>query len=72
KLFAGKDLLIQRAGLVDNQAGQIASQGLLKVLAASVDNSQRGTLAANGPLTLDSRGALNNSGDGLIYSQQGD
>ncbi|MCX5510508.1 hemagglutinin repeat-containing protein, partial [Pseudomonas sp. BJa3] len=43
-----------------------------KVLAASVDNSQRGTLAANGPLTLDSRGALNNSGDGLIYSQQGD
>ncbi|SEQ42721.1 filamentous hemagglutinin, partial [Pseudomonas soli] len=56
----------------DNQAGQIASQGLLKVLAASVDNSQRGTLAANGPLTLDSRGALNNSGDGLIYSQQGD
>ncbi|MEW5543603.1 hemagglutinin repeat-containing protein [Pseudomonas soli] len=72
KLFAGKNLLIQRAGLVDNQAGQIASQGLLKVLAASVDNSQRGTLAANGPLTLDSRGALNNSGDGLIYSQQGD
>ncbi|MCX5509187.1 hemagglutinin repeat-containing protein, partial [Pseudomonas sp. BJa3] len=72
KLFAGKDLLLQRAGLVDNQAGQIASQGQLKVLAASVDNSQRGTLAANGPLTLDSRGALNNSGDGLIYSQQGD
>ncbi|PYC13246.1 hemagglutinin repeat-containing protein [Pseudomonas mosselii] len=71
-LFAGKDLLIQRAGLVDNQAGQIASQGLLKVLAGSIDNSQRGTLAASGPLTLDSSGALSNTGDGLIYSQQGD
>ncbi|BDU10019.1 hypothetical protein PRtIB026_A44140 [Pseudomonas sp. RtIB026] len=71
-LFAGKDLLIQRAGLVDNQAGQIASQGLLKVLAGSIDNSQRGTLAANGALVLNSSGALSNTGDGLIYSQQGD
>ncbi|WP_331832630.1 hemagglutinin repeat-containing protein [Pseudomonas sp. LH21] len=71
-LFAGKDLLIQRAGLVDNRAGQIASQGLLKVLAGSIDNSQRGTLAANGALVLNSSGALSNTGDGLIYSQQGD
>nr|WP_319026200.1 hemagglutinin repeat-containing protein [Pseudomonas mosselii] len=71
-LFAGKDLLIQRAGLVDNRAGQIASQGLLKVLAGSIDNSQRGTLAANGALVLNSSGALSNMGDGLIYSQQGD
>jgi len=71
-LFAGKDLLVQRAGLVDNQAGQIASQGLLKVLAGSLDNSQRGTLAANGALVLNSSGALSNTGDGLIYSQQGD
>ncbi|MBH3326854.1 hemagglutinin repeat-containing protein, partial [Pseudomonas mosselii] len=71
-LFAGKDLLIQRAGLVDNQGGQIASQGLLKVLATSIDNSQRGTLAANGALVLNSSGALSNTGDGLIYSQQGD
>ncbi|MFT0867412.1 hemagglutinin repeat-containing protein [Pseudomonas sp. CAM1A] len=71
-LFAGKDLLVQRAGLVDNQAGQIASQGLLKVLAASVDNSQRGTLAATGALVLNSSGALSNTGDGLIYSLQAD
>ncbi|WP_236180764.1 hemagglutinin repeat-containing protein [Pseudomonas mosselii] len=71
-LFAGKDLLIQRVGLVDNQAGQIASQGLLKVLAGSIDNSQRGTLAANGALMLNSSRALSNTGDGLIYSQQGD
>lgn len=71
-LFAGKDLLIQRVGLVDNQGGQIASQGLLKVLATSIDNSQRGTLAANGALVLNSSGALSNTGDGLIYSQQGD
>ncbi|MBA6065909.1 hemagglutinin repeat-containing protein [Pseudomonas mosselii] len=71
-LFAGKDLLIQRVGLVDNQAGQIASQGLLKVLAGSIDNSQRGTLAANGALVLNSSGSLSNTNDGLIYSQQGD
>lgn len=71
-LFAGKNLLIQRVGLVDNQAGQIASQGLLKVLAGSIDNSQRGTLAANGALVLNSSGSLSNTNDGLIYSQQGD
>ncbi|MDD7787550.1 hypothetical protein PUR31_25945, partial [Pseudomonas mosselii] len=38
----------------------------------SIDNSQRGTLAANGALVLNSSGALSNTGDGLIYSQQGD
>ncbi|MFB4391824.1 MULTISPECIES: filamentous hemagglutinin N-terminal domain-containing protein [unclassified Pseudomonas] len=72
KLASGQDLLLQRASRVDNQGGQIASQGLLTAVVASFDNSQRGTLAASGVLTLTSSGALLNSADGLIYSQQSD
>ncbi|QVM90054.1 DUF637 domain-containing protein [Pseudomonas entomophila] len=72
KLYSGKALLVQRASLIDNQGGQVASQGLLKLIATRVDNSLRGTLAANGQLVVNSTGVLSNAGDGLIYSQQGD
>ncbi|WP_063545307.1 hemagglutinin repeat-containing protein [Pseudomonas putida] len=72
KLASGGDLLLKRAGQVDNRGGQIASQGVLTALANGFDNSQQGTLAATGRLSLRSGTTLDNSGDGLIYSQQGD
>ncbi|WP_428647334.1 hemagglutinin repeat-containing protein, partial [Pseudomonas sp.] len=69
KLASGGPLRIERAGQIDNQGGQLASQGLLKLFAAGLDNRNRGTVAANEQLTLHVDGALHNSGDGLIYSQ---
>jgi filamentous hemagglutinin len=71
KLVSGGPLRIERAGQIDNRGGQMASQGLLSLFAASLDNRNRGTLMANDPLTLTLDGALQNSGDGLIYSQTG-
>ncbi|QEN45279.1 adhesin [Pseudomonas protegens] len=71
KLASGGPLRIERAGQIDNRGGQMASQGLLSLFAASLDNRNRGTLMANDPLTLTLDGALQNSGDGLIYSQNG-
>ncbi|WP_434986239.1 hemagglutinin repeat-containing protein [Pseudomonas protegens] len=71
KLASGGPLRIERAGQIDNRGGQLASQGLLSLFAASLDNRNRGTLMANDPLTLTLDGALQNSGDGLIYSQTG-
>ncbi|WP_377707010.1 hemagglutinin repeat-containing protein [Pseudomonas protegens] len=71
KLASGGPLRIERAGQIDNRGGQMASQGLLSLVAASLDNRNRGTLMANDPLTLTLDGALQNSGDGLIYSQNG-
>ncbi|SER49748.1 hemagglutinin repeat-containing protein, partial [Pseudomonas sp. NFPP19] len=71
KLASGGPLRIERAGQIDNRGGQMASQGLLSLFAASLDNRNRGTLMANDPLTLTLDGVLQNSGDGLIYSQTG-
>ncbi|MCU1766064.1 hemagglutinin repeat-containing protein [Pseudomonas protegens] len=71
KLASGGPLRIERAGQIDNRGGQMASQGLLSLFAASLDNRNRGTLMANDPLTLTLDGALQNGGDGLIYSQTG-
>ncbi len=56
---------------VGNQGGHIASQGLLSLFASSLDNRNRGTVAANQQLTLAVDGELHNSADGLIYSQNG-
>ncbi|WP_261239971.1 MULTISPECIES: hemagglutinin repeat-containing protein [unclassified Pseudomonas] len=56
---------------VGNQGGQIASQGLLSLFASSLDNRNRGTVAANQQLTLAVDGELHNGADGLIYSQNG-
>nr|WP_225776590.1 hemagglutinin repeat-containing protein [Pseudomonas sp. Marseille-Q3773] len=71
KLASAGPLRIDNATQIDNQAGQIASQGLLSLFAASLDNRNRGTLAANQQLTLAVDGQLLNSADGLIYSQNG-
>ncbi|WP_367393241.1 hemagglutinin repeat-containing protein [Pseudomonas sp. X4] len=71
KLASAGPLRIDNATQIDNQGGQIASQGLLSLFASSLDNRNRGTVAASQQLTLAVDGQLLNSADGLIYSQNG-
>ncbi|MGY4638623.1 two-partner secretion domain-containing protein [Pseudomonas sp. TE24901] len=72
KLASGGPLVISRSSQVDNQGGQLVSQGLLSLLTGSLDNRNRGTVAANDNLVIGSTGAVQNNSDGLIYSQNGD
>ncbi|MHB2060085.1 hemagglutinin repeat-containing protein [Pseudomonas monsensis] len=72
KLASGGTLLLQRATQINNQGGQLASQGLMTLLSGGLDNRNRGTVAASGLLTITTAGAIQNSADGLIYSQNGD
>jgi filamentous hemagglutinin len=72
KLASGGALLLQRSTQVNNQGGQLASQGLMTLLSGGLDNRNRGTVAANGLLTITTPGAVQNSADGLIYSQTDD
>ncbi|WP_428554872.1 hemagglutinin repeat-containing protein [Pseudomonas edaphica] len=72
KLASAGALLLKRATEINNQGGQLASQGLLTLFAGSLDNRNRGTVAANGAVTVTTTGAVQNSGDGLIYSQNAD
>ncbi|MBI6692203.1 filamentous hemagglutinin N-terminal domain-containing protein, partial [Pseudomonas corrugata] len=71
KLASAGPLRVERAMQVDNQGGQIASQSLLTLLIGGLDNRNRGTVAANDTLVLTASGAVQNGGDGLIYSQNG-
>ena len=72
KLASGGALLLQRATQINNQGGQLASQGLMTLLSGGLDNRNRGTVAANDVLTITTPGVIQNSADGLIYSQNGD
>ncbi|MCS3836421.1 filamentous hemagglutinin [Pseudomonas sp. JAI111] len=72
KLASAGPLLVQRATQINNQGGQLASQGLMTLLTGGLDNRNRGTVAANDLLTITTPGAVQNSADGLIYSQNGD
>ncbi len=69
KLASVGPLLLQGATQVDNQNGQIVSQGLLTLLTGDLDNSNRGTVAANDALLLIATGAVQNDNDGLMYSR---
>jgi len=71
KLASAGPLRLQRSTRIDNQGGQLASQGLMSLLTGGLDNRNRGTVAANDQLTLTTPGAIQNGGDGLIYSQNG-
>ena len=72
KLASVGPLRVQRSTQIDNQGGQLASQGLMTLLTGGLDNRNRGTVAANDLLTITTPGTLQNSADGLIYSQAGD
>ncbi len=67
RLASGRDLLL-RAGDVDNRSGRIASQGLLDLFAVSLTNAG-GTVGAQVGLTIQATGTLDNSADGLVFSQ---
>ncbi|WP_440467010.1 filamentous hemagglutinin N-terminal domain-containing protein [Pseudomonas sp. YH-1] len=58
-------------GSLQNHSGQLASQGLLKVIAGTFDNSASGTVAAQTDLTLTLTGELLNGQDGLIFAKTG-
>ncbi|MBK5529905.1 DUF637 domain-containing protein, partial [Pseudomonas sp. TH06] len=69
-LGSGGALLIKRSASVDNQGGQLISQTLLSLLTSGdLNNSQRGTLSANGQLDLTVGGTLRNDADGLLSSR---
>ncbi|WP_277761770.1 filamentous hemagglutinin N-terminal domain-containing protein [Pseudomonas sp. A34-9] len=70
KLASSGAMLIKGVTDLRNQNGQIASQKTLEARTASLDNSNKGTLAANDQLQITAMGAVNNSADGLIYSQK--
>uniref|UniRef100_UPI000378610E two-partner secretion domain-containing protein n=1 Tax=Pseudomonas psychrophila TaxID=122355 RepID=UPI000378610E len=72
KLASAGGLLLNRASEINNQGGQLTSQGLLSLFAGSLDNRNRGTVAANDALVVSTTGAVQNSSDGLIFSQRGD
>ena len=72
KLASAGDLLVTRANQINNQGGQLVSQRVLKAFTGGLDNSHRGTVAANGPLLINASGLIQNSNDGLIYSKYAD
>ncbi|WP_082341942.1 two-partner secretion domain-containing protein [Pseudomonas thivervalensis] len=72
KLASAGPLVISRSSQIGNQGGQLVSQGLLSLFTGSLDNRNRGTVAANDNLVIISTGAIQNNSDGLIYSQNGD
>ncbi|WP_165497293.1 two-partner secretion domain-containing protein [Phytopseudomonas dryadis] len=57
------------AGHIDNRGGNLVSQGVLTLLAASLENSDAGTLLARQALAIRLTAGLDNRADGLIYSQ---
>ncbi|WP_082460416.1 polymorphic toxin type 24 domain-containing protein, partial [Pseudomonas mediterranea] len=72
KLASAGPLVITRSSQIGNQGGQLISQGLLSLLTGSLDNRNRGTVAASDNIVISSTGAVQNNSDGLIYSQNGD
>ncbi len=69
-LGSGAALLIKRSASIDNQGGQLISQTLLSLLTSGdLNNSQRGTVSANGQLDLTAGGTLRNDADGLLSSR---
>ncbi|GKQ44553.1 filamentous hemagglutinin N-terminal domain-containing protein [Pseudomonas syringae] len=73
KLASGGTLLLRRSTAINNQAGQLISQSLMTLnTSGQLDNSNRGTVAANNTLTVVASGNVLNDADGLIYSQSAD
>ena len=71
-VMAGKNLDITSTGAIDNQGGELSSQGRMIVRTASLDNRNKGTVAANGKLQVSATGAVNNADKGLIASRDGE
>jgi len=63
--------LLLTAGAIDNRGGSLISQDLLHLTGSSLNNADGGTLAARNALDIVLTGALTNSANGLIHSEQG-
>lgn len=63
--------LVLKADAIDNRGGSLISQGLLNLAGSSLNNANGGTLAARNAVDIMLSGALTNSADGLIHSEQG-
>jgi len=69
KIGSAESLLLKRTTQINNQGGELASEGWLNLLAGSLDNRNHGAIVANHKLTLATEGAVQNSDAGLIHSQ---
>ncbi|NWD71099.1 filamentous hemagglutinin N-terminal domain-containing protein [Pseudomonas gingeri] len=72
KLSAVGPLLVNRSTQINNQGGQLSSQGLLTLLTGGLDNSNGGTVGAGDKLLITSTGTLQNGNGGLLASRNGD
>lgn len=63
--------LVLEATAIDNQGGSLISQNLLHLTGTSLNNGNGGTLAARDAVDIVLTGALTNSADGLIHSEEG-
>ncbi|SDB09286.1 adhesin HecA family 20-residue repeat-containing protein [Pseudomonas sp. NFACC23-1] len=68
-VMAGKNLDVTNAGAINNQGGELSSQGIVTVRTDSLDNRSKGTVAANGKLLVTATGKVNNADQGLIASR---
>ncbi|MHB9799637.1 two-partner secretion domain-containing protein [Pseudomonas sp. MT3] len=68
KILSGDRLTLTSGALNNSNAGVLSGTNGLSVSAASLDNSQGGTLASRGDLLVRSQGALDNHGDGALVA----
>lgn len=69
QVLADQRLSLMISGAVDNQAGTLGAGQGLSVRAASLDNSQAGSLVTDGNLDLGLGGLLNNQSGGSVQAK---
>ncbi|MBV6748663.1 hemagglutinin repeat-containing protein, partial [Pseudomonas chlororaphis] len=72
KLSGVGPLVVQRSNQINNQGGELYSQGLMTLLTGGLDSSNGGLVSANDKLLITSTGAVQNGNGGLIASRNGD
>ncbi|WP_248748745.1 filamentous hemagglutinin N-terminal domain-containing protein [Pseudomonas sp. MWU15-20650] len=65
----GSNLNVTASGAIDNRLGIFSATSLLTVQAASLDNSDKGSVASQGNLTATIAGLLDNHNEGNLISQ---
>ncbi|WP_447755349.1 two-partner secretion domain-containing protein [Pseudomonas nicosulfuronedens] len=68
KILSGDRLTLTSGALNNSNAGVLSGSNGLSVSAASLDNSQGGTLASRSDLLVRSQSALDNHGDGALVA----
>ncbi|MFK8400298.1 hemagglutinin repeat-containing protein [Pseudomonas sp. BGr12] len=68
KILSGDRLTLTSGALNNSNAGVLSGSNGLSVNAASLDNSQGGTLASRSDMLVRSQGALDNHGDGALVA----